>query len=281
MKTITNFFSGLSEMKWLVIIFEAAFLLALTYVAVRLINRAFDRTKNPRNLNLKFLKSFLTGLVWVIGIVQIIALIPGMSNFTQTVLAGSGIVAVVIGLAAQESFGNLISGMIIAIFHPFQVGDRVHLLDNDITGWIEDITLRHTIIRTFTNSRIIIPNSEMSKEKIENADFSDSGASAVINVSVAYESDLEKAMKIMARAIGDHPLFYDTRTEEQKAAGVEKVRVFVEDFGDSGIVLRASMWTKTIAENFGACSDARLEIKKAFEREGIEIPYNKIVVLEK
>ena len=270
----------ISEITWLVTILKAVLLLAFTYLAVLVIDRTFTKIGRNENLNLKFLNSFLKGLAWVIGVLQVVALVPGMSSLTKTLLAGSGIAAVVLGLAAQESFGNLISGMLIAVFHPFQVGDRVHLINNDLTGFVEDITLRHTVIRTLTNSRIIIPNSEMSKEKIENADYGDSTASSFLDVSVAYESNLELAMEVMAKVIGEHPLYCDVRTDEEKEQGVPKVKVFVREFGDSGIMLRANMWTKTANENFEACSDARLAIKKAFDEKGIEIPYNKVVVLK-
>lgn len=255
-------------------------ILAVTCACARLVDYGFLRVKNPRNLNLKFLNSFLKGLVWVIGVLLIIGLIPGMSKLTQTVLAGSGIAAVVLGLAAQESFGNLISGMMIAIFHPFQVGDLIHLIDSDLTGFVEDITLRHTVIRTYTNSRIIVPNSGMSTEKIENLDFADSASVQNIDVTVAYECDLPRAMELMAEVIGSHPLFLDRRTAEQKESGRPKVPVFVQSFGDSGIVLRAGMWTASAAQGYGACSDARLGIKKAFDAAGIEIPYTKITVVK-
>ena len=270
----------ISEITWLVTILKAVLLLAFTYLAVLVIDRTFTKIGRNKNLNLKFLNSFLKGLAWVIGVLQVVALVPGMSSFTKTLLAGSGIAAVVLGLAAQESFGNLISGMLIAVFHPFQVGDRIHLINNDITGFVEDITLRHTVIRTLTNSRIIIPNSEMGKEKIENADYGDSTASSFLDMSVAYESNLEQAMEVMAEVIGEHPLYCDVRTAEEKAQGVPKVKVFVREFGESGIMLRANMWTRTTSENFEACSDARLAIKKAFDEKGIEIPYNKVVVLK-
>ena len=270
----------ISEITWLVTILKAVLLLAFTYLAVLVIDRTFTKIGRNKNLNLKFLNSFLKGLAWVIGVLQVVALVPGMSSFTKTLLAGSGIAAVVLGLAAQESFGNLISGMLIAVFHPFQVGDRIHLINNDITGFVEDITLRHTVIRTLTNSRIISPNSEMGKEKIENADYGDSTASSFLDMSVAYESNLEQAMEVMAKVIGEHPLYCDVRTDEEKAQGVPKVKVFVREFGESGIMLRANMWTRTTSENFEACSDARLAIKKAFDEKGIEIPYNKVVVLK-
>lgn len=279
MEALQAIWKTVSETAWIAILLQAALTFLITWGVVKLINRAFEKLKNKKNLNIQFLRRILTGIVWIIGVLQILSLIPGMSSLARTVLAGSGIAAVVIGLAAQESCGNLVSGFLIAMFHPFNVGDRVHLIGSNLTGWVEDITLRHTVIRTSTNSRIIIPNSEMSTEKIENSDYADSAVSDAIEVSVSYESDLERAMEIMGQVIGDHPLYYDTRSREEKLKDAPKVRVFVKEFADSGIVLRASMWTRTINENYGACSDARFAIKKAFDQEGIEIPYQKLVIL--
>lgn len=279
MDTISNFYHFMEETSWLPILIRSVFLIAGTWFLTRIISRAFRKQRGTNNINIKFLRSAVNGLIWMIGAALIIAQIPMMSQIARAVLAGSGILAVVLGLAAQESFSNLISGLLIVMFRPFDVGDRVHLVNSGITGWIEDITLRHTVLRTFVNSRIIIPNSEMAKEKIENSDFSNSGASSFLDIEIAYESNVEKAMEIMAEIIGSHKSYYDTRTDEEKAADAKKVKVFVRSFEDSGIMLRASMWTKTINENFQACSDARLKILKTFREEGIEIPYQKTVIL--
>lgn len=279
MDLITNLYDMIEQIKWLPVLIRTVFLIVAAYVLTRLINRSFKKQRGANTINIKFLRSILNGLIWIVDAALVISQIPMMNQVAKAVLAGSGILAVILGLAAQESFSNLISGLIIVMFRPFDIGDRVQLVNSGITGWIEDITLRHTVLRTFVNSRIIIPNSEMAKEKIENSDFSNSGASSFLDVSVAYESDLEKAMKIMSEIIGNHPSYYDTRSEEEKTAGGPKVKVFVRSFDSSGIGLRASMWTETINENFQACSDIRLETLKTFRAQGIEIPYNKVVVI--
>lgn len=262
-----------------VIALECAVTLLITWgIAAAL--RHMKRKHGQKDIHRKFLYNMAIAVVWIIGCTTAMAYVPKLSKLTQTLLAGSGIVAVVVGLAAQDSFGNLLSGLFISVFKPFNIGDRVKLVNSGITGYIEDITLRHTIIRTFINSRVIIPNSTINSELIENSNFTTTVSSSFVDVMVSYESDIRLAMRIMASVIGSHDLYLDQRTPEEIAAGVPKVQVLVRELADSGVCLRASMWTKTVSENFQACSDVRLMLMDAFRKIGIEIPYNKIVVIE-
>ena len=258
---------------------ECALTLVITYVLTRVL-RHFIRRVDKGGLHHRFLANALVAVVWVVGCTVALSNIPGLSKLTRTLLAGSGIMAIIVGLAAQDSFGNLLSGLFISLFRPFEIGDRVRLVNSNITGYVEDITLRHTIIRTYTNnSRIIIPNSTINSEIIENSNYKTSTASNFVDISISYESDLRLAMKIMADIIGAHELFLDQRTPAQIEAGVPKVRVSVQNLGESSINLRASMWTKTVDENFQACSDVRIRIMEEFQKNNIEIPYNRVVVL--
>lgn len=130
-----------------------------------------DKWKYKDRISHKLLKNTLITIVYVVGILTAINQIPTLSNTVYTVLAGSGVLAVIIGLAAQESFGNLISGIILTLFRPFEVGDRVRLVEQDLNGNIEDITLRHTVIRTPTDTRVIVPNSVLSSAVVENTNY--------------------------------------------------------------------------------------------------------------
>ncbi len=264
---------------WMLVVCKILLTIWITHIALLICKKVWAR--NPHNkeyLFRKFIFRIVQSLIYLLGVLYVIGQIPSLSTLMRTVLAGSGIVALGISLSAQESLNSLISGMFIALFKPFEVGDRVTLANSMITGIIEDITLRHTIVKTFTNTRIVVPNSTMNKEIIENSNLVDSRAAAFVDVSVAYESDIDKAMEIMAQVIGDHPFYWDIRPQEERET-TPKVQVFVRELGASGISLRANMWTKTVNENFAACSDVRLQIKKAFDEAGIEIPYTKYKIL--
>lgn len=247
----------------------------ITYIAVQVVIKANQKIASKSLLLQKFLKNVIVTVIYLMGLLTAIDQIPQLGQVTKTILAGSGILALAISLSAQESLNNVISGLFIILFKPFEVGDRITLVNSKITGTIEDITLRHTVIKTFTNSRVVIPNSTMNKEVIENSNLTDSRASSFIDVYVAYESDIRKAMQLMAEIVGTHPLCIDTRKEDEIETK-PLVQVYLRELGDSGICLRASVWTRTVGENFDACSDIRLKIVETFKEQGIEIPYNKM-----
>lgn len=249
------------------VLLRVAATLALTFAAAKtyalVTKRAFQQ-----KIHAKFLRNIVTMLIYMAGLFVTLSELNFEKGF-QTILAGSGIAALTIGLAAQESLGNALNGMFISMFRPFEVGDRIHLINGDITGFVEDITLRHTVVRTFINSRVIIPNSVINKELIENSNYRDVKASAFIDVTITYDSDLELAREIMANVISSHKDFVDTRPQDARDGS--PVKVFVRGLSWYGADLRASMWTDSIGNNFEACSDVRGKIKLEFDSHGIKI----------
>jgi len=224
----------------------------------------------------KFAKNSLSVIIWLVGAIIALNQLPNFSDAAAALLAGSGLVILAVGLAAQETLGNTFSGLFISMFKPFEVGDRINLTNSNITGFIEDITLRHTVIRTLTNSRIIVPNSIMNRELIENANFCNPRAANFIDVTITYCSDVTEACEIIAQVIESHPDFVDNRTAEQVQTS-EKVPVFVRALGLYGVELRSSMWTETIANNMAACSDVRKRILFEFGKAGIKVSSSKVM----
>ena len=253
----------------------AALIIFFTLV-IGLLHRVLYKRVSSKHLFWLFLNSIIQVLIYVVGLIVAIARVPQLSRLTTTLLAGSGIVALAISLSAQESLGNIVSGLFISLYRPFNVGDRIKLVNSGVVGYVESITLRHTVIKTLTNTRITVPNSIMNKEIVENSNLVETMASYYVDVSISYESDVEKAREIMADIVGSHPLYVDVR----KSKSEEKVPVLMRAFESSGIALRARVWTKTVDDNFKACSDIRIELLKQFQRAGIEIPYTKIKIVE-
>lgn len=264
---------------WLIIALRIIIIFAITVIVEKIISHTFKKYRLSELINIKFIENIIRAVVWVIGITSIASQFSTFSKIASTVLAGSGIMAAIIGLAAQESFANIFSGLFISIFKPFNIGDRIRIVGDDTAGFVDDITLRHTIIRTYTNLRIIIPNSIIGSAKIENSTFS-IGASYPIDVTIAYENkeNRYKAMEIMEEIVTSHPLFYDNRSDEAKERGDKPSAALCSRLGESGIDLKILMWTESVVDNNKACSDCRLKILDRFEEEGIEIPYNKLVI---
>ena len=243
-----------------------------TFLISKLFRKIFKVLIKNQEIHHLFIQNVFSFIIYFCGIILAIKQIPEAYEMLSTVLAGSGLIAVVVGFAAQESLANIISGWFISIFQPFEVGDRVKLVDNNIVGTIEDITSRHTVIKTFINSRVIVPNSVMSTAIIENSHIVDERASSFLDVYVSYDSDVERAREIIGETIKEHPLVIDVRSEEDIASGVLQVNVMVREFGSYGIGLRASVWTANINDNFSSCSEIRLKILERFREEGIKIP---------
>ena len=119
----------------------------------------------------------------------------------------------------------MVSGMFLSFFRPFKIGDRINLMEKNIAGIVEDISLRHTVIRTFENNRVIVPNSVVNMEILENANFEEDKVCRFLDISVGYNSDIEKAMDIIASAGAQSQKFYDNRSQEEIEAGAKDVAV--------------------------------------------------------
>ena len=201
--------------------------------------------------------------IYVIGAIVVIALIPGLPDMMLGLAAGAGIAAIIIGFAAQRALSNIFSGISIAIFRPFRVGDVVEMEDE--YGTIEDITLRHTVMRTWQNKRVIIPNSRISEKTIINWTIGDLTVLWKVDFGISYDSDIDLARSIILDEINKHP---DVMHEEDKEA---KVRV--TELGDFAVNLRALFWVADRPTAWGTGAEIRESVKKRFDREGIEIPF--------
>lgn len=242
---------------------------ALTWILAQLVRRLLALRKN-RKLHTKFADNILIVFIYIFGTLAALDEIPNFNSFMGSVLAGSGIVALALSLAAQESLGNAINGVVLSMSRSFEVGDRIKLLSGGITGYVENITLRHTIIRTFMNSRIIIPNSVINKEMIENSSYMDVQASGFVDVIIPHDADMALAESIIAEVVAAHPNYVDTREPDDDIS--PKVWVYVRAVSVYGIELRTSVWTDSIKNNFVTCSDVRREIIHRF-REA-DIPFS-------
>ena len=239
----------------------------VAYFLNLIINKFLNKKTLRGKLHLIFLKGIILAFIWALAALVALSGIPAFSKTWETAVASSGIAAVVLGLAAQSTLANVFSGIALSASHsrPFDIGDRIRI-DSYDPGFVEDITLRHTVIKTYQNERIYIPNSTVGSATIINY-TQDRSYSFPISVSVAYGTDMFKAMDIMADVIEEHPSHYGARPT-----------VLCKSCDDSGVTLRVLVETKDFRDNPRTCSDCLVEIMKRFEAAGIEIPYNKLVV---
>ena len=254
----------------LITLFKISIAIIGTVIVAHVVNRALVTYFKFASDKLKIdettytvVRRILTVTIYIIGIAVVITLIPGLPDLMLGMAAGAGIAAIVIGFAAQKVLSNVFGGISIAIYRPFRVGDVVEMEDE--YGTIEDITLRHTVIRTWQNKMQIIPNSRISEDTIINWTIEDLAVLWKVDFGISYDSDIDLARSIILDEIDKHP---DVMHEEDKEA---KVRV--TELGDFAVKLRATFWVSDRPTAWGTGAEIRESVKKRFDREGVEIPF--------
>lgn len=255
---------------------DTIIIILLILITAMVISRILTRLMKKRNFrNLPIWLKVKKYVIITITIYGILTLFIPAKTILDPLLASGGIVAVVVGLAAQETVGNLISGFMIVTFRPFHIGDLIRVNNGEYVGTVVEITIRHTIIETFENTRVIIPNSQMNTSVLENISDIGTAKADFLYVSVSYDTDLEQAIRVLQETVAAHPDYVDPRSEEEKQQGADQVIVRVTDFKDSGIELRATIYSNDNGTCFTMLSDLRIAVKKRFDQERIEMPYPK------
>lgn len=251
-------------------------IMLITLLAVKIVHNIMARKKkfvHVDSTQYKFLSHFLSGVIYFFGIVISIYSIPPLRSLGISIFAGSGILAIIIGFASQQAFANIVSGIFIVIFRPFRINDRIRIVGRDFIGFVEDITLRHTVIRTFEYQRIIVPNSVISNEILINDNLIDKKIKKLFEIGISYDSDISRAKQIIYEEALKHPDFLDNRTKKEKAEGLPPVKVKLVSFGDSSINLRTYVWARDPETAFDINCDLNESVKRRFDAEGIEIPF--------
>jgi small conductance mechanosensitive channel len=152
------------------VIFYALVLLLLAWLSLRSLRVTLERLEGSLldHTTVNFLRRMGNVLVWVLALILYAHLIPELRSLGTALLTGASVASILIGLAAQSTLGNLIAGLSLLLYRPFQIGDSVQLTvpAGVQTGKIEDLTLGYTIIKTPENHEIVVPNSVMASQAI-------------------------------------------------------------------------------------------------------------------
>ena len=222
--------------------------------------------------NFIFLKNSISFIVYSIGLFWVFHKIPYFKSLGTALFASAGVLAAVIGFASQKAVANIIGGLFILIFKPFRVGDAIQI-SNGHKGIVEEITLRHTIIKDYEFRRVVVPNSIMSDETIINSSITDKRIRKFIDIGIAYDANIDLAEQLIRNEIIKHPNYIDGRTKEEIQNGVKTVQIKVVSLGDFAVTLRAFVWTKDFDKSVELTWDVLRSIKKTFDENNVEIPF--------
>lgn len=175
-------------------------------------------------------------------------------------LASAGLASIVIGLAAQSTLSNIIAGISVSFSQPVRLNDAV-IFKNDF-GWIEEISLMHTTIRTWDNRRIVIPNSVLANEVIENWTIKDPALLGTVMLYVDYACDIDKVRKWVQEIVNNSS--YST---PEKLAVVQAV-----DFTEKSMALRVLAKGPDAPDTWNLRCELREELIKKFKDENMPLP---------
>lgn len=195
----------------------------------------------------------------------LLAIVIMGGNLTSLALV-AGALSVGIGLGLQNVVNNFVSGIILLFERPVKVGDWVVI--NGEEGRIKQINIRSTEVETFRKSSLIIPNANLLSTTVTNLTHGNNWSRQSVSVGVAYGSDTEKVKQILLECAAAH----------KRVLRKPEPYVLFKDFGASSLEFELRCYTNDIWSGWSIPSDLRFEINRRFNEEGIEIPFNQLVV---
>ncbi|STO31694.1 Small-conductance mechanosensitive channel [Fusobacterium necrogenes] len=270
-KFINEVFSKLADKKILVnftvelifFILKLAFCIFIYYVAIKVLKKMtplFNLKKKEDLVVDKSLKSFIKSILNV-GIhailITICLLIMGVKE--SSLLAFFGTLGIGVGLALKDNLSNFAGGIIILLFKTYKVGDEVNISDE--MGYIDDIDIFSTTIKTHNNDLVMIPNGMIISNKVINYTKTPIRRLKFI-IGIAYDADIDVARKALEDLLRENPLVLKEPA----------VYSHVDSYGDSSINIALKGWTSN--ENYWTVYKETMNgIKKALDNVNVEIPF--------
>ncbi|MBC7112823.1 MAG: mechanosensitive ion channel family protein [Candidatus Methanomethyliales bacterium] len=253
---------------WQIIILSFGYGLTLVTVLLldKIIKKWIERVV-ARSPSLKtsyvFLRRVLLSLIIILGVSFVtFTAFPELGPAIASLFVAAGFASIVIGLAAQTTFSNVIAGIMLSLTQPIKLEDAV-LFRNEFC-FVEDLSLMYATLRTWDNRRLIVPNSVLQSEVIVNYSARDPTKLVPVFVDVSHEANLDLAMKIMVDVAKRHP--------DCLPIG-DLPNAMVMEIHENGVRVRLLSRAKDQPTAFTMARDLLRDIKKEFAANGIEFAY--------
>ncbi len=240
----------------------------LIVIAVGILTRIVF--KKRKTTSIRFIRGFLQLVVIVIALFIFLNKFDDTKAVSQTILKGGTLAIAILTFASQKVLNNVIAGIMLAATKPFDIGDKITILNGSFTvttGVVVDMTTRHTAVRMADGRVTLVPNGVIDNCSVINENYYDDNGYP-FSILCAYDSDVKKAMEIMNRLIVENSLTLNDDI-------TYKTGLTCSELTKDGYELKALVWTNDISDNFKACSELRLDIIEAWKAEGINLPYAK------
>ncbi len=263
---------------WVVSLIAFILVLALTWVLTRVNHMVFKGLqKKKEGLHLLLFERITSAVILVAGTILAFSVFGGLTSVWKTLLGGTAIASAVLAFAAQDAIKDILAGLMISLYKPFEIGNRVEFEDGTV-GIIKDITMRHIVVQGMDSQRVIIPNSKVNAMCVKNYSYHADHRSAPFTFHIAYGSDVEKAMAVIRQAVMDSEY---TIPGKETATGPEYNPVYFTAYEDSSLRLTTTVYYEPTVATELLLTDVNLRVYKALEKNGIEIPYPYFNIVQK
>ena len=229
--------------------------------------KSFEKAMSLRN-NDPLLTSFLKSLIKTVMYIMLAFILVGILGVRATSLVTIlGTAGVAVGLALQGSLSNLASGILILFFKQVSKGDFVSSLDKNIEGTVQSIHILYTIIQQPNGPVIIVPNSQIANASIINYSKNPFRRLDLV-YSASYDNSVDKVISVLHQVIENEPRIIKNNPNMPVTISLTKQNASSLDY-----VFRA--WVRK-EDYLDTMLDCNINVKKFFDKNGIEIPYNKL-----
>jgi small-conductance mechanosensitive channel len=229
---------------------------AVVFVLVSILARAVDWWLSRKSLppeaetRYRVIRRSITAAILVVGLFSALLVVPQVRVVAGGLLASSAVLGVIIGFASQQTLGNFIAGLLIAITQPVRIGDRVSYAGED--GTVEEIGLTYTFIRTLDQRRLVVPNNKLASDTIVNSSIRSRETFAEVSIPLPLSTDLDAAVDAL----------------RQDAAGERDADVYLSALdGTATVIVRAAAPDELAAERLER--DLRLRAHRRLRELGL------------
>ena len=230
---------------------------------------AHDKHDHIDLMAVKFVAKLVRYCVYIFAFISYAHIVPALSGLGTASLTSISVISVIIGLAAQNTLGNLVAGISLLLYRPFKLGDRLQVTAPTglETGIVESLTLGYTLLKTDDNRRVVVPNSVMASQTTINLTGNDPRVICSVPIGISYDSDIDKARGILLDLAGKHP-------KAKEVCGCPLTQL-----GISGVVLTLDVWCADALTALALRCDLLEQATKRFALEGIGIPFPQTTVV--
>jgi len=221
--------------------------------------RGVEKTATLETQVMIIQRLFIAGL-YFFALMLILLQFDAARSIGTGLLASAGVAGIIIGMAAQTTFSNIVAGVVIAFSQPVKLNDAV-IFEGDF-GWIEEISLMHTIIKTWDNRRIVVPNGILANKVIQNWTMKDPSLLGIVMLYVDYYCDVDKVRSWVGEIVKASQ--YWSRDSEP---GIQVV-----DFTEKTMVLRVLAKAKDAPSTWNLRCEIREKLIKKFKEAKLPLP---------